>query len=134
MKTLLLFAALIFSTNIAIAEECTNYMQAFNKHQLVIKGMMNMNFAGKMNADVGDAIGSRLKEAQGPLDSGEFNKACEIYDSIITDYGFETSFGEAPAKETKEPTPGSSTSSSSEAVAAPSSGATTPDAEQNIAQ
>lgn len=100
MRTLLLIAAIIISTNFVIAEECTDYMQAFNKHQLVIKGMMDMNFAGKMNADVGDAIGTRLKEAQGPLDSGEFNKACEIYDSIIADYGFDTSFGEAPKKET----------------------------------
>ena len=99
----MLFALLLIPTNIALAEECTNYMHAFNKHQLVIKSMMDMNFAGKMNADVGDKIGSRLKEAQGPLDSGEFNKACEIYDSIIADYGFDTSFGEAPAKETKPP-------------------------------
>ena len=102
MKTLLLMGALIFSANFALAAECTDYMQAFNKHQLVIKGMMDLNFAGKMNADVGDAIGARLKEAQGPLDSGDFNKACEIYDSIIADYGFDTSFGEAPAQETKE--------------------------------
>ncbi len=128
MKTLLLFALLLIPTNIALAEECTNYMQAFNKHQLVIKGMMDMNFAGKMNGDVGDEIGSRLKEAQGPLDSGEFNKACEIYDSIIADYGFDTSFGEAPPRETKPSSVGSS-SSISEAVAAPSSGATAPEGE-----
>jgi len=39
-------------------------MQAFNKHQLVIKGMMDLNFEGKMNAEVGDVIGKRLQEAQ----------------------------------------------------------------------
>ena len=121
MRPLLLFAALVFSTNISIAEECTTYMQAFNKHQLVIKGMMDLNFAGKMNADVGDAIGSRLKEAQGPLDSGEFNKACEIYDSIIADYGFDTSFGEAPAKSgstntNDKPSPSSSSSAAEAAT------------------
>ena len=125
MKTLLLFTALIISTNIAVAEECTDYMQAFNKHQLVIKGMMDLNFAGKMNADVGDAIGSRLKEAQGPLDSGDFNKACEIYDSIIADYGFDTSFGEAPAKKTKEATPKSATTSSEASAEASSADSAT---------
>ncbi len=114
MRTLLLFAILTISTNYALAE-CTEYMQAFNKHQLVIKGMMDLNFEGKMNAQVGDAIGKRLKEAQEPLDSGDYPKACGIYDSIIEDYGFDKSFEEAPAKETKETTTSSSTSSSDEA-------------------
>ena len=117
MKTLVLFAILTISANYAFAE-CTEYMQAFNKHQLVIKGMMDLNFEGKMNAQVGDAIGKRLKEGQGPLDSGDYNKACEIYDSILDDYGFDKSFGEAPVKETKKTTNSASTSSSDEASTA----------------
>lgn len=125
MRTLLLFTALTISTNFAFAE-CTEYMQAFNKHQLVIKGMMDMNFAGKMNADVGDAIGTRLKEAQGPLDSGEYNKACEIYDSIIADYGFDTSFGEAPAKKIEKPATGAAAASSSSEASASSSADSAP--------
>jgi hypothetical protein len=68
-------------------------MQAFNKYQLVIKGMMDLNFQRKMNAEVGDAIGKRLQKAQLPLDASDYNKACEMYYSIIDDYGFDKSFG-----------------------------------------
>jgi hypothetical protein len=91
MRILMIIAILSISANFAFAE-CTEYMQAFNKHQLVIKGMMDLNFEGKMNAKAGDDIGKRLQEAQKPLDAGEYDKACKIYDSIIADYGFDTSF------------------------------------------
>ena len=104
MKTLILIALLSFTSNFAIAE-CTEYMQAFNKHQLVIKGMMDLNSQRKMNAEVGDAIGKRLQEAQLPLDAGDYNKACEMYDSIIDDYGFDKSFGETPDPEKKQNQP-----------------------------
>jgi len=114
MRTLLLIAILVISTNFAFAE-CTEYMQAFNKHQLVMKGLMDLNFQGKMNAEVADTIGKRLQEAQEPLDSGEYNKACEMYDSILEDYGFDKSFGEAPAPKKEESTHSSSNSSSDEA-------------------
>jgi len=113
MKTLILIALLSLTSNFAIAE-CTEYMQAFNKHQLVIKGMMDLNFQGKMNAEVGDAIGKRLQEAQQPLDAGDYNKACEMYDSIIDDYGFDKSFGEAPETEEKAESTGSSSSTTSD--------------------
>ncbi len=127
MRGYLLLAALLISSNYAVAE-CTTYMQAFNKHQLVIKGMMDLNFQGKMNAEVGDAIGKRLQEAQEPLDSGDYKKACEMYDSILADYGFDTSFGEAPSKETteNEAEPDSASSASDAASAAPSAAETTP--------
>ena len=130
MRLFLFISVLLISTNFAFAE-CTTYMQAFNKHQLVIKGMMDLNFQGKMNADIGDAIGKRMKEAQEPLDAGEFNKACEMYDSIIADYGFDTSFGEAPPKETTESgaESESSSSASDEASAAPSAAETAPASE-----
>ncbi len=101
MKTLILIALLSFTSNFAIAE-CTEYMQAFNKHQLVIKGMMDLNFQRKMNAEVADAIGKRLQEAQLPLDAGDYNKACKMYDSIIDEYGFDKSFGETPDPEKKK--------------------------------
>lgn len=70
MKILILAFLLGLASTIAHAE-CTEYMQAFNKHQLVIKGMINMNFQGKMNAETGDAIGERLQEAQGLMDQGQ---------------------------------------------------------------
>ncbi|GJM16016.1 MAG: hypothetical protein DHS20C13_13430 [Thermodesulfobacteriota bacterium] len=134
MRTLLIIAILGISTNFAFSE-CTDYMQAFNKHQLVIKGMMDLNFQGKMNAEVGDAIGKRLQEAQKPLDAGEYNKACEMYDSILDDYKFDKSFGEAPTLDKKESSNSSSsndasatsaTSSSSEASSSADSAATQP--------
>ncbi len=125
MRLFLFISALLLSSNLAFAE-CSTYMQAFNKHQLVIKGMMDLNFQGKMNADIGDAIGKRLQEAQVPLDSGDYKKACELYDSILADYGFDTSFGEAPSKETKKADPGTSSSTSDAASAAPSEAQSAP--------
>ncbi len=82
-----------------------------------------------MNAEVGDVIGKRLQEAQQPLDAEEYNKACEMYDSIIADYGFDTSFGpeSAPAKET-EPENVESTEAEVEASATSSSGAASSEA------
>ncbi len=116
MRILLIIIVLGISSNFAFAE-CTDFMQAFNKHQLVIKGMMDLNFEGKMNAKVGDDIGKRLKEAQKPLDAGEFDKACGMYDSILADYGFDKSFGEPPTTESEE----SADSSSSDEASAVSS-------------
>ena len=121
MRILALIAILTISANFAFAE-CTEYMQAFNKHQLVIKGMMDLNFEGKMNAKVGDAIGKRLQDAQKPLDAGEYNKACDMYDSIIADYGFDTSFdpestpGSEPEDKTAESTETKSEASASSAA------------------
>jgi len=125
MRTLLIIAILGISTNFAFSE-CTDYMQAFNKHQLVIKGMMDLNFQGKMNAEVGDAIGKRLQEAQKPLDAREYQKACDIYDSILDDYEFDKSFGEAPTSDKEE---SSDSSSSNEASTASDSAATSSSSE-----
>lgn len=85
---------------------------------------MDLNFEGKMNAKIGDDIGKRLKEAQKPLDAGEYNKACGMYDSILADYGFDTSFGSesTPDSESEQET-AESTETSTEASAASSSGA-----------
>lgn len=120
VRTIILIAFLSLSANFALAE-CTEYMQAFNKHQMVIKGMMDLNFQGKMNAEVGDAIGKRLQEAQKPLDAGDYNTACEMYDSILDDYGFDKSFGEAPDAEKKEAADGSSSDSETTAPASSAS-------------
>jgi len=100
---LVIIELLSISANFAFAV-CTDYLQAFNQHQLVIKG--------KMNAEVRDAIGKRLQEAQKPLDAGEYNKACEMYDSIIADYGFDDSFGPENADSTEVEVEASTTSSS----------------------
>jgi len=116
MRTIIFIALLSLSANFALAE-CTEYMQAFNKHQMVIKGMMDLNFQGKMNAEVGDAIGKRLEEAQKPLDAGDYNSACVMYDSILDDYGFDKSFGETPDAENKEAAEGSSSDNESTAPA-----------------
>ena len=118
MRTIILIALLSLSANFALAE-CTEYMQAFNKHQMVIKGMMDLNFQGKMNAEVGDAIGKRLQEAQKPLDAGDYNTACEMYDSILNDYGFVKSFGEAADAENKKAADGGSSRSSDNESTAP---------------
>ena len=99
-------------------------MQAFNKHQLIIKGMMDLNFQGNINAEVGDAIVKRLQEAQKPLDSCDYNKACKMYDSIIDDYGFDKSFGDTPEPEkTAESTGKSSGIADDESTAASTSSA-----------
>lgn len=126
MKILVFAAILGLSTNFALAE-CTDYMQAFNKHQLVIKGMMDLNFQGKMNSELGDTIGKRLQEAQKPLDAGEYNKACEMYDSILNDYGFDKSFGEAPASDKAKSTEQTSSEISEDASTAPASASSSAD-------
>lgn len=120
MKVLAIVAILSLSANFAFAE-CTDYFQAFNKHQLIIKGIMDLNSEGRMNSKIGDAIGKRLQEAQKPLDAGEYNKACEMYDSIIVDYGFDTSSG-PDTKETEQENT-EKTETSTEASATSSSGA-----------
>jgi len=129
MRVLTIVAILSLLANFAFAE-CTDYLQAFNKHQLIIKGMMDLNFEGKMNAKIGDAIGKRLQEAQEPLDAGEYNKACEMYDSIIADYGFDTSFG--PDTKETEPESTEKTETSTEASATSSSGAVSPEARPQV--
>lgn len=86
-------ALLLFISSAVVYGECTNEMEAFNNHQNVIKGMMDMNFQGKLNSENSKAIGERLKKGQEASERGEYAKACEIYDSIIKDYGFEKVFG-----------------------------------------
>jgi hypothetical protein len=89
--------------------------------------MMDLNFQGKMNADVGDAIGKRLQEAQEPLDAGDYNKACEMYDSIIDDYGFDKSFGDAPEPEKKAESTGDGTSTGAASASSSAEGAKSSD-------
>jgi hypothetical protein len=121
---------LIVSSVLAYGE-CTNEMETFNNHQNVIKGMMDMNFQGKLNSENSKAIGERLKEGQAASDEGEYAKACEIYDAIIEDYGFEKVFGVhnegAEESESEEKAAEATTSESSaagssaeDAVASPS--------------
>lgn len=120
MKALLLIALLGISTNFALAE-CTDYMQAFNKHQLVMKGLLDLTLEGNIDKPTVDAIAVRQKEAIKYQDAGEYQKACQIYDSILSDYNFDKSFGEAPApknNETIEPAESSSTSSDTASDAA----------------
>lgn len=110
---------LIFSSNLAYTAECTTEMESFNRHQLVIKGLLDLTLEGKMNKDVGDAVAARLKDGLKYQEEGNYNKACDVYDSILDDYGFDKSFGEAPAQEEIEATQDSSSGSvSSEASAA----------------
>ncbi len=100
MRTLIITSLLLISSTIAYGE-CTNEMETFNNHQNVIKGMMDMNFQGKLNSENSKAIGERMKKGQEASDSGDYAKACEIYDSIIEDYGFEKAFG-VQNEETKD--------------------------------
>ncbi len=124
VRILLLIVVLGISANFAFAE-CTEYMQAFNKHQLVMKGLLDLTLEGNIDKPTVDAIAVRQKEAIKYQDAGEYQKACEIYDSILSDYNFDKSFGKAPAPksdETSAPTESSSTSStSSESEASKSS-------------
>ena len=117
MRILVIAIVLGLSSSFALAE-CNDFMSAFNKHQLVIKGMMDLNFQGKMNAEIGDAIGKRMQEGQKEMDAGEFQKACDTYDSILDDYGFDKSFGEAPAPEKDQPAEEASGTSEAEASTA----------------
>ena len=102
MRIIIASVLLLVSSGAAFGE-CTNEMQTFNNHQNVIKGMMDMNFKGKLNSENSKAIGERLKKGQEASNNGEYAKACEIYDSIIEDYGFEKVFGvqNEGAKDTK---------------------------------
>lgn len=84
---------LIIGATSAAYSQCTTEMEAFNNHQNVIKGMMDMNFEGKLNSENSKAIGERLNEGQEASNGGDYAKACEIYDSIIEDYGMEKVFG-----------------------------------------
>lgn len=88
--------ALILAATAFAQAECTTEMQAFNNHQNVIKGMMDMNFQGKLNSQNSKAIGERLKKGQKASENGDYAKACDIYDSIIEDYGMEKVFGVQP--------------------------------------
>ena len=73
MRILVIIAILSISANFAFAE-CTNYMQAFIKHQLVIKGMMDLNFQGKMNAEVGALLANASKKPKSLLMQGSITK------------------------------------------------------------
>lgn len=80
--------ALFCLTSTSALSECVSEMDAFNKHQLVIKGMMDMNFKGELNSETADAIGERVNSGQKAQNAGYFKKACDIYETIIKDYGF----------------------------------------------
>ena len=120
MKTLLTLLILLVCS-VGAYGECTNEMQAFNNHQNVINGMMNMNFQGKLNSENSKAIGERMQKGQEASNNGDYAKACEIYDSIIEDYGMEKVFGvqQEGGQETQEP------QASEEAVEATASGTST---------
>ena len=92
MRVILTSLAFLAFSGFAFGE-CENEMQAFNNHQNVIKGMMDMNFEGKLNSENSKAIGERMKKGQEASNKGDYAKACEIYDAIIEDYGFEKVFG-----------------------------------------
>ncbi len=130
MRTIIITTLLLIYSAVAYAE-CTNEMQAFNNHQNVIKGMMDMNFQGKLNSENSKAIGERMKKGQQASDQGDYAKACEIYDSIIEDYGFEKAFG-VQSEETTETKPEekaaeAATSASSAAETSAEDTATSPD-------
>lgn len=125
MRALLLIAVLAISTNFAFAE-CTEYMQAFNKHQLVMKGLLDLTLEGNIDKPTVDAIAVRQKEAIKYQDAGKYQKVCEIYDSILSDYGFDKSFGEAPGPKSNEASaPAESSSTSSDAASSTSDAAAT---------
>ena len=132
MRTLIITSLLILSSATAYGE-CTNEMEAFNNHQNVIKGMMDMNFQGKLNSENSKAIGERMKKGQEASDKGDYAKACEIYDSIIEDYGFEKAFGVqkegATENKPEEKAAETTRSESSEAVTSAEDTATSPSGE-----
>ena len=98
MKILIIALTIGMSANLAIAE-CTNFMDAFQKHQVIMKGMFDLNLNGKLNAETADAIGNRVNKGQEAQNSEDYNKACDIYDSIIKDYDFKDSL--APNQESQ---------------------------------
>lgn len=89
---LLFTLILIFMSVVPAIAECDSLTDAMSKHQLVIKGMMDMNFKGKLNSENADAIGKRMNTGQEAQNEGDYQKACDIYNSIIKDYGFDESF------------------------------------------
>lgn len=132
MRTLIITSLLLLYSAAGYGE-CTNEMEAFNNHQNVIKGMMDMNFQGKLNSENSKAIGERMKKGQEASDRGDYAKACVIYDSIIEDYGFEKAFGVqnegATENKSKEKAAETATSESSEAATSAEDTATPPDGE-----
>ncbi len=90
MKILIIALTIGMSANLAIAE-CTTFMDAFQKHQVIMKGMLDLHLNGKLNAETSDAIGNRVNKGQEAQNNRDYKKACEIYDSIIKDYDFKDS-------------------------------------------
>lgn len=91
-----------------------------------MKGLLDLTLEGNIDKPTVDAIAVRQKEAIKYQDAGEYQKACEIYDSILDDYGFDKSFGEAPAPKNNEVSPpAESSSTSSDAAASTSDAAVT---------
>ncbi len=91
-----------------------------------MKGLLDLTLEGNIDKPTVDAIAVRQKEAIKYQDAGEYQKACEIYDSILSDYGFDKSFGEAPAPKSNEASaPAESSSTSSDAASSTSDAAVT---------
>lgn len=88
----LLYVLIILLASVAPAlSECDSMTDAMSKHQLVTKGIMEMNSKGKLNSDNADAIGKRVKLGQQAQNEGYYAEACSIYESIIEDYGLDES-------------------------------------------
>ncbi len=119
----LLALIIVFISVVPAISECDSMMDAINRHQLVIKGMMDLNFKGKLNSENADAIGQRMNSGQEAQNEGDYQKACDIYDSIIKDYGFDESFNPQGRSESEEATgtgsSGAEAESQAEAEAAP---------------
>ena len=88
MKILITAVLLIASSHLALAE-CANEMEAFSRHQDVMRGMLDMHLKGDLDSENSRAIGKRLNLGQQAQKEGEYAKACKIYDSITEDYGFQ---------------------------------------------
>ena len=120
----LVFAVLLLLTNPLIAAECDSEMSTLGLYQIINKGMLDLTLAGKMNKAVGDDIGARSKKAQALSNKGEYQAACDVYQEIISEYGFksfEESYYEAhPEKRpgAEKPKPASASASSSAEAAA----------------
>jgi len=126
MRIIIAAFLLTLSSHLALAE-CTNQMEAIGQHQSVMKGMLDMNLKGKLNSENANAIGERVKLGQEAQNTGDYAKACKIYDSIIKDYSFQDAFAPKDGdKKTVQDSQSESTSdaetasvASSSAVAAP---------------
>lgn len=90
MKLFIALALFCVASTPALGE-CESEMDALSKHQLVIKGMMDMNFNGELNSENADTIGERVNSGQEAQNAEDFKQACDIYESIIKDYGFNDS-------------------------------------------